>query len=82
LTDVEDLAEAAEVRRGYVVMSFLAHAYVWGNLTGQKDVLPASVAVPWCKFAEKLGAKPIVSYAGVDILNYEVIDPSKELQLG
>jgi indoleamine 2,3-dioxygenase len=81
MLDFQQITEMAEIRRAYSVLSFLAHAYVWGDLSDAKKVLPACIAVAWFALSEKLGLKPIVSYAGVDIMNYGLFDENKELEL-
>ena len=40
--------DECSLRRAYVVLSVLGHAYVWGGGDeGVRDVLPKSIAVPW-----------------------------------
>ena len=51
-----------ELRLLNVQFSFLAHAYVWGDLAPSK-ILCKAIALPWSKISERLGRPAILSYA-------------------
>ena len=61
-----------ELRLLNVQFSFLAHAYVWGDLAPSK-VLCKSIALPWSNISEKLGRPPILSYASYCLDNWHKI---------
>ena len=48
------------LERAYLVLSFLAHAAVWGE-SPPLTTLPATVAAPWCAVAARLGRRPILT---------------------
>ncbi|KAJ3193167.1 hypothetical protein HK101_005322 [Irineochytrium annulatum] len=39
------------------------------------QVLPKAIAVPWCKVCVKLDTKPVITYAGVELYNFKLLDP-------
>jgi indoleamine 2,3-dioxygenase len=69
LLSIRHLSTPANWQRAFVVLSFLSHAYVWGDKTHTPDTLPAALAVPWCHVAEHLGCQPIVCYASTVLWN-------------
>ena len=70
----------SEVRLAMNLLSFMAHAYMWG---GDKPatVLPRVIAVPWHAVAKKVGRPPIQSYVSYAIDNWYRIDKSKDITL-
>ncbi|KAI1140626.1 indoleamine 2,3-dioxygenase [Hypoxylon sp. FL0543] len=58
-----------EWRRAYVVLSFLAHGYIWG---GEKasEVLPPAISVPFLQVSEHLGLPPVATYAALNLWNF------------
>ncbi|KAI2465448.1 indoleamine 2,3-dioxygenase [Annulohypoxylon bovei var. microspora] len=58
-----------EWRRAYVVLSFLAHAYIWG---GEKpsEVLPLTVSVPFLRVSDHLSLPPVATYAALNLWNF------------
>ncbi len=69
--------------RAMHVLSFLAHAYMWGEI-GQPppQCLPASLAVPWNAVATALQMPPILVYATYNLLNWQRLDPEGPIALG
>ena len=61
------------LERAYLVLSFLAHAAVWGE-DPPLTTLPRAVAVPWCAVAEALGRRPVLTYASFNLHNWRRID--------
>ena len=72
--------EEAELRSLNVQFSFLAHAYVWGDLNPSK-VLPACLAKPWVKISEMLGRPAVLSYASYCLDNWHKIDAKEPVSL-
>lgn len=58
-----------EWRRAYVVLSFLAHGYIWG---GEKasDMLPPQISVPYLQVSEHFDLPPIATYAALNLWNF------------
>jgi indoleamine 2,3-dioxygenase len=63
------------------ILSFLAHAYVWGE-ANVVDRLPAVIAVPWHRVSELLGRPPILSYASYALENWRRLDANRPIELG
>ena len=72
-----------KLERCYSLLSFLAHAAVWGE-EPYLTTLPAQLAVPWVAVAEQtpLQRQPILTYASFNLHNWQRIDPSRPVELG
>ena len=77
----ESLPAGAPLRRAMLVLSYLGHGYVWGE-TEPSDHVPASIAVPWCAVAARLGRPPVLSYASYALDNWRLLDRSRPIELG
>lgn len=75
---MEYLSGIGEQRRAYCILSFIAHAYIYGvaNADTVDPVLPESIAIPWFEIAKILQVKPVVSYASVGLWNWYLLDPN------
>ena len=69
-----------ELRSLNVQFSFLAHAYVWGDLNPSK-ILPTCLAKPWVKISEMLGRPAVLSYASYCLDNWHKIDSDEPVSL-
>lgn len=69
-----------ELRLLNVQFSFLAHAYVWGDLVPSK-ILCAAIAKPWSKISEMLGRPAILSYASYCLDNWHKINQDEGVNL-
>jgi len=77
---VEALHEPVELRRAMLVLSFLGHAWVWGD-GAPAGRIPANLAVPWCALAARLGRPPVLSYASYALDNWRRLDAEAPLEL-
>ncbi len=77
LSDASDL----QLRAAMVRYSFLVQAYVWGARE-PAAALPASLAMPIWRLAEKLGHKPLLLYAGYVLDNWALLDAPGPVDLG
>ena len=79
----EFLASAtdAQMRAAQVRYTFMVQAYVWGR-PDAAPALPASLARPVWRLAEKLGVKPLLIYANYVLDNWALIDPDGPIALG
>ena len=70
-----------ERQRAMVLLSYLAHAYVW---TGAKPaaVLPRILSIPWHAIATSLGRPPVLSYSSYALHNYFRFDPCRDIECG
>jgi indoleamine 2,3-dioxygenase len=81
LLDAKKLSDNSERKRAMAILSFLGHAYVWG----EKDTataIPASLAVPWHQLACMLGRPPVLSYESYALDNWRRLDPQSPIALG
>ena len=69
-----------ELRLLNVQFSFLAHAYVWGDLAPSK-ILAKQISVPWQQISNLLGRPPILSYASYCLDNWHKINPEDGVTL-
>lgn len=69
------LSSDEEYRRAYLVLGFLAHAYIWG-VNEPTNKLPQQIAQPLIETAEYLGLPPLATYAGLILWNFKEIIPS------
>lgn len=80
LLNVEELRNDAQRRRAFLILSFLAHSYVWGE-TRTATFIPAAVAVPFDQVAAALEVKPICSHASLCLWNWRPIFDEENLSL-
>ena len=69
-----------ELRLLNVQFSFLAHAYVWGDLVPSK-ILCKAIAKPWSNISKMLGRPPILSYASYCLDNWHKINQNEGVNL-
>lgn len=81
ILDASRLSDEREQRRAMVILSFLGHAYVWGDKEAINS-LPACLAVPWTQMARLLGRPPVLSYASYVLDNWRRLDPDRPIELG
>jgi indoleamine 2,3-dioxygenase len=80
LLDAMGLRDDRERRRAMVILSFLGHAYVWGERETVSSI-PACLAVPWHQLARMLGRPPVLSYASYALDNWRRLDPARAIEL-
>jgi indoleamine 2,3-dioxygenase len=81
LVDAADLSEDRQRRRAMVILSFLGHAYVWGEQEPVSSI-PSCLAVPWQQVAESLGRPPVLSYVSYALDNWRRLDPNRPIEPG
>jgi indoleamine 2,3-dioxygenase len=79
--DASRLGGEPQWRRAMVVLSYLGHAYVWGQREPAAR-LPALIAVPWHAVSKRLGRPPVLSYASYALDNWRRLDPQGGITLG
>lgn len=79
--DADRLHSEPELERAMLILSFLGHAYVWGDREPRSRI-PPHLAVPWCRIASRLGRPPVLSYASYALHNWRRIDPQGPVALG
>ncbi|GLC73238.1 hypothetical protein PLESTF_001350500 [Pleodorina starrii] len=78
----EAAAGSGELWRAYLMLSFLAHAYMWCEPGPPPAVLPAVLAVPWVRVAAALDMPPVLTYASYNLYNWRRLDPTGPVRLG
>ncbi|KAI8900099.1 Indoleamine 2,3-dioxygenase [Globomyces pollinis-pini] len=83
ILSVDSLKTIPELRRAYVVLSFIAHAYMYGVMGSDSPdpILPASLAIPWFEVAKRLEVKPVSSYTNTVLWNWRLLDESGPMDL-
>ena len=81
LLDAGACADDRESRRAMAVLSFLGHAYVWGE-PNVVNRIPAALAVPWHRVSQRLGRPPVLSYASYALDNWRRLDVNRPIELG
>ena len=81
LLDASQLQDERTQRRAMVILSFLGHAYVWGE-DKPVNLIPAGLAVPWFQMARVLGRPPVLSYASYILDNWRRLDAHRPIELG
>jgi len=81
LLDAAKLRNERARKRAMVILSFLAHGYVWGETETVRSI-PACIAVPWYEVAKRLGRPPVLSYASYALDNWQRLDPNRSVKLG
>jgi indoleamine 2,3-dioxygenase len=81
LLDAKRLRDDRERKRAMVILSFLGHAYVWGEKETASSI-PACLALPWHQLARMLGRPPVLSYASYALDNWRKLAPNCPIELG
>src|SRR5919106_2461755 len=81
LLDATGLRDDRERRRAMVILSFLGHAYIWGEAETISSI-PACLALPWHQLARMLGRPPVLSYASYALDNWRRLNPNCPIELG
>ncbi|KAI0173677.1 indoleamine 2,3-dioxygenase [Hypoxylon sp. FL1284] len=71
---ISKLCTEEEWRRAYVVLSFLANAYIWGGQRAS-EVLPPSISAPYLQVSEHLDLPPVPTYAALNLWNFACSGP-------
>jgi len=81
LVSIEGIDTRPQQERAMLLLSYLGHAYVWGERT-PPDAIPGSIAVPWYGVAQLLDRPPILSYASYALNNWRRLDGSGPVEIG
>ncbi|CAG8493060.1 1366_t:CDS:2 [Ambispora leptoticha] len=81
ILETDNLKSIPEYRRAFLVLSILAHGYVWGKYEAVEDLLPTCIAKPWVKVSEVLEIAPVCNHAAVVLWNWRLIFPDAPLDL-
>ncbi|KIW86658.1 uncharacterized protein Z519_12713 [Cladophialophora bantiana CBS 173.52] len=69
---------STEKKRLLVILTFVAHGYIWGNGLGPPlDTLPKQIALPLSYLSKELGIAPLGTYASTVLWNSRRKDPAR-----
>lgn len=80
LDPIPYLSTPAQWRRAMQALSYIGHAYVWGE-TEPPASLPENIALPWYTVARHLGRPPVLSYASYALDNWRRLEPEGPITL-
>lgn len=72
LLSTDKIKNEVEYQRAYVILAFIAHAYVWQNKDAPNEKIPPQISEPFLKVCMYLGMQPVVSYAGLCSWNWQL----------
>ena len=75
-----DLPSKGEMLRAQLVLSMLAHSFVWGEQPAA-STLPACIAVPWVTVSHRLGRVPVLTHSSIILSNWKRLNPKGEIRL-
>jgi len=64
------LEHDSEWRRGYSLLCFMAHGYIWGG-DSPAERLPAAISIPLLHISSYLEVLPVATYAAVCLWNFK-----------
>jgi indoleamine 2,3-dioxygenase len=79
--DAKKLRDDGQRRRAMVLLSFLGHAYAWGEKEATCSI-PKCLALPWYQLSQILGRPPVLSYSSYALDNWKRLDPKGPIELG
>ncbi|CAK7270976.1 hypothetical protein SEPCBS57363_004381 [Sporothrix epigloea] len=74
---VDGLTTEPEWRRAYLILTFLTHAYIWGD-EPVAEVLPPCITVPLLAVSDHLELPPVATYAALNLWNFAVTGGDEE----
>ena len=80
--ELAGLQTAAMHNRAMVLLSVLAHAFVWADPQQPRRLLPAAIALPLGTLAAQLGRPPLCTHATTVLHNWRRLDPDGPIALG
>ena len=78
---IETLKTDGEIRRAFLILSYLGQAYQWSD-NEPAHVLPAVLAKPWYEVGKLVGRPPILSYTSYSIDNWYLLDKKGPIECG
>ena len=78
---IETLKTDGEIRRAFLILSYIGQAYQWSD-NEPAHVLPAVLAKPWYEVGKLVGRPPILSYTSYSIDNWYLLDKKGPIACG
>lgn len=77
LLETEHLTTELSYRRAYVLLAFTIHASVW-SASPPREKIPPQLTEPFLQVCEVLGIQPVITYAGLCLWNWKLINSNPE----
>ncbi|KAF9084570.1 hypothetical protein BGX23_010417 [Mortierella sp. AD031] len=74
ILDVDQLITLRKLQRAYVLLSLVAHSYIWGSGLHIAQYIPEPLAVPWVAISDILDTSPVLIYANNNLWNWKLKD--------
>jgi indoleamine 2,3-dioxygenase len=78
---IETLKTDGEIRRAFLILSYIGQAYQWSD-NEPAHILPAVLAKPWYEVGKLVGRPPILSYTSYSIDNWYLLDKKGPIECG
>ena len=78
---IDTLKTDGEIRRAFLVLSYIGQAYQWSD-NEPAHVLPERLAKPWYEVGKLVGRPPILSYTTYSIDNWYRLDKNGPIECG
>ncbi|GAB7359183.1 hypothetical protein MBLNU230_g5250t1 [Neophaeotheca triangularis] len=70
------LSTEEEWRRAYVILTFIAHGYIWGGQV-PAEILPPPITIPLLAVSRKLDLPPVATYAALCLWNFKLVSSTR-----
>lgn len=68
--------------RAHVLLCYLGQGYVWmSGQAGLVNKIPRKLAIPWVAVSDRIGMKPVITFASSVLYNFRLLDPSKPIDM-
>ncbi len=78
---IDTLKTDGEIRRAFLVLSYIGQAYQWSD-NEPAHILPERLAKPWYEVGKLVGRPPILSYTTYSIDNWYRLDKNGPIECG
>ena len=79
---INALSSPQENERAMLILSYIAHAYVWCDQFNPATRLPANISQAWYQVSQKVERPPVLSYASYALYNWCRLNPDLPVELG
>jgi indoleamine 2,3-dioxygenase len=79
--DLSNVQAQAALERLFMLYSYFANAWVYGDPAQVQSHLPPSIARPFVALSQRLERLPVLSYAALVLYNWRRLDPQQPINL-
>jgi indoleamine 2,3-dioxygenase len=80
MLDIKHLTTNLDYQRAYTILAFAVHGFVWSSAP-PRDLIPQQLSEPFLQVCEAIGMRPVISYAGLCIWNWQSSDMGTKPEL-